>query len=93
MNERAKRLSAAYPPGTRIELYDMANYEARMYPGLRGTVVGCDDQPALLMRWDNGRTLSLLMEDSYRRLRPDEVEAERYGDLTAVCDKNRWLRT
>jgi hypothetical protein len=59
--------------------------------GLRGTVAGCDSQPALLMKWDNGRTLSLLMEDSFRRLRPDEIEAEQYGNITAVCDRNPWL--
>jgi len=91
MNEKAKRLSAAYPPGTRIKLLDLANFEDGLPVGMRGTVVGCDDQPALLMRWDNGRTLSLLMEDRYRRLRPDEIAGERYGDLTAVCDKNMWI--
>jgi len=91
MTEKAKRLSASYPPGTRIELRDMVNNEPGMPSGLRGTVIGCDGQPALLMRWDNGRTLSLLMEDSYRRLRPDEIEAEQYGNITAVCDKKLWL--
>jgi hypothetical protein len=92
MNDKAHRMLEFYPVGTRIELHDMANFEPGMPRGLRGTVVGCDDQPALQMEWDNGRTLSLLVEDAYRKLRPDEVEAEQYGDITAVCDKKPSLR-
>ena len=30
-------------------------------PGMKGTVVGMDDQPALLVNWDNGGNLSLLI--------------------------------
>jgi len=91
MNEKAKRLRAAYPKGTRVKLIDLCNDEVGMHPGMHGTVIGCDDQPALLMQWDNGRTLSLLMEDSFRRLRPDELEGEHYGDITTVCDRNPWI--
>ncbi|MDR0530885.1 MAG: DUF4314 domain-containing protein [Oscillospiraceae bacterium] len=87
MNEKARSMLEYYPLGTRMELIDMANFEVGMPPGLRGTVVGCDDQPSLQMLWDNGRSLSLLMGDSYRKLRPDEVDAEQYGNITAVCDK------
>ena len=43
-----------YPVGTRIELKGLCDDERDMPPGLRGTVVGMDDQPALLMHWDNG---------------------------------------
>lgn len=45
-----------------------------MKPGTKGTVVGVDDQPALLVHWDNGSSLSLLIgQDSFRVL-PDQTE-------------------
>ena len=66
-----------YPIGTRVELNYMCNDEAGMFQGLRGTVAGVDDQPALLTDWGNGRTLSLLVaEDSFRKLTQEEIDAE-----------------
>ncbi len=48
-----------------------------MPKGLRGTVVGHDDQPSLLMEWDNCRSLSLLPgEDGFRALTPAELAEE-----------------
>ena len=38
----------------------LCNDERDMPAGLCGTVIGVDDQPALLMKWDNGRGLNLL---------------------------------
>ncbi len=57
--EKVDRVKAQFPVGTRIELIGMCNDGPGMEPGLCGTVVGVDDQPALLMHWDNGRSLSL----------------------------------
>ena len=55
-----------YPAGTRIQLNSLCNDEKGMPTGLLGTVIGVDDQPSLLMKWDNGRSLSLLpFEDSF----------------------------
>lgn len=52
--------------GTRIQLHSLCNDERGMSSGLCGTVVGVDDQPSLLMKWDNGRGLSLMpFEDSF----------------------------
>jgi len=80
MNFSKKRVQAVkdrYPIGTRIELQTLCNIERGMPSGLRGTVIGVDDLPSLLMQWDNGRTLSLLPgEDSYRVLTSYEVTAE-----------------
>ena len=76
--ERVESARSSYPNGIRIELISLCNDERDMPTGLRGTVVGVDDQPALLMRWDNGKTLSLLIgEDSFRKLTQTEVENER----------------
>lgn len=60
-----------YPPGTRVEVISLCNEEEHLRPGMKGTVVGVDDQPALLVHWDNGSSLSLLIgQDSFRVL-PD----------------------
>ena len=41
-----------YPPGTRVEVVSLCNEEEHLKPGMKGTVVGVDDQPALLVDWD-----------------------------------------
>ncbi|MDR3344446.1 MAG: DUF4314 domain-containing protein [Oscillospiraceae bacterium] len=75
--EARERLAKRYPIGTRIELNSLCNYEPGMPTGLRGTVCGHDDQPSLLMAWDNNRSLSLLPgEDSFRALTPEEIMEE-----------------
>ena len=77
--DRAKvdAAKAAYPAGIRIELNYLCNDERDMPKGLRGTVVGVDDQPALLMHWDNGRSLSIFPnEDSFRKLTKEEISQE-----------------
>ncbi len=75
---RIEMIRSLYPAGSRIELISLCNYEEGMPVGLRGTVVGVDDQPALLMNWDNGRTLSVLIDkDIFRKLTPQEVDQEK----------------
>lgn len=66
-----------YPPGCRIELLEMNDPYAPIQPGTRGTVAYVDDMGTLHMHWDNGRTLGVIPgEDSFRKLTPEEVEAE-----------------
>jgi hypothetical protein len=75
--EARERLAKRYPVGTRVELSSLCNDEPGMTTGLRGTVVGHDDQPSLLMAWDNNRSLSLFpCEDSFRTLTPEEIAEE-----------------
>ena len=64
-----------YPPGTRVEVVSLCNEEEHLKPGMKGTVVGVDDQPALLVHWDNGSSLSLLIgQDSFRVI-PEQEES------------------
>ena len=71
--KKVERVKAQYPVGTRIELAGLCNDEPRMSPGLCGTVVGVDDQPALLMKWDNGRSLSLFPgQDSFHVIEQEQ---------------------
>lgn len=63
---RVGMVKRQYPVDTRIQLDSLCTYEEDMPYGLCGTVIGVDDQPSLLMKWDNGRSLSLLpFEDSF----------------------------
>lgn len=67
------RMREQYPPGTRVEVVSLCNEEEHLKPGMKGTVVGVDDQPALLVDWDNGSSLSLLIgQDSFRVLPQQE---------------------
>ena len=76
-----------YPPGTRIELINLCNDERDMTPGLLGTVDYIDDQPALHMKWDNGRTLALLPdEDSFRKL--PKLDVSKYEYLIGMTSGN-----
>ena len=52
-----ERMRNQYPPGTRVEVISLCNEEEHLKPGMKGTVVGVDDQPALLVDWDNGSSL------------------------------------
>ena len=54
------RLRALYPAGTRLELIAMDDPYMQPNPGDQGTVQGVDDMGQIMMRWDNGSSLSLI---------------------------------
>ena len=64
-----------YPPGTRVEVVSLCNAEEHLKPGMKGTVVAVDDQPALLVDWDNGSSLSLLIGKDHFRVVPQQEES------------------
>ena len=55
-----KLLRERFPPGTRIRLDSEMNDPQPIPKGMTGTVKGIDDAGQFLMRWDNGRSLSLI---------------------------------
>ena len=63
-----ERMREQYPPGTRVEVVSLCNEEEHLKPGMKGTVVAVDDQPALLVDWDNGSSLGQ-PAFSWRKLR------------------------
>ena len=61
-------LRREYPAGCRVELLEMHDMQAPPV-GTHGTVVGVDDIGSVMVRWDNGSSLSLLYnEDRFRRV-------------------------
>ncbi len=77
MRRTAERMKETYPPGTRIQLDHMEDPWAPVPPGTRGTVQFVDDIGQIGMKWDNGRTLSLVPgEDSFRKLTDVELAEE-----------------
>ena len=67
--EYVNTIKNLYPPGTRIELFSMEDPHNPVPPGTKGTVRGVDDAGSILMKWDNGRSLSLIPgEDSFRKI-------------------------
>lgn len=66
------QIKKKYPVGTRIQLDHMEG-ERDMPDGLCGTVKFVDDQGQLHMRWDNGRSLTLVTTvDDFHILPPQE---------------------
>ncbi len=78
----AQRMKDNYPPGTRLELINMNDSYAPVPPGTRGTVQYVDDIGQIGMKWDNGRSLSIVPgEDSFRRLTEEELAEEQNEDM------------
>ena len=77
MRRTAERMKQTYPPGTRIQLDHMEDPWAPVPPGTPGTVQYVDDIGQIGMKWDNGRTLSLVPgEDTFRKLTDVELAEE-----------------
>lgn len=53
-------LRKQYPPGTRVELLRMDDEQAPPI-GTKGTVRGVDDTGSIMVAWDNGGSLNVLL--------------------------------
>ncbi len=71
-----------YPSGTRIELDYMEDSVAPVPPGTRGTVVHVDDAGHVHMKWDNGRSLSLIPGvDSFHTIKQELSLGQQMGGM------------
>ena len=74
---RVENIKRTYPPGTRIELISMYDPYSPVPSGTKGTVSSVDDIGTIHPKWDNGRTLGIIVgEDEFRKLSQSEIEAE-----------------
>ena len=77
---KIEMMKERYPEGTRICLDNMGNDPQPIPSGTKGTVIAVDDAGQLLMKWDNGRSLSLIPgEDSFHKIQ-EEVQTEEISE-------------
>lgn len=89
MHRMAQSTKAAYPIGTRLELISMDDPYTPVPSGTRGTVQYVDDMGQIGMKWDNGRTLSLVPgEDSFRKLTQEELAEEQESQDDGMDEDN-----
>ncbi len=66
--EQVASIKKQYPTGTRVELVHMDDVQAPPI-GTQGTVCGVDDIGSIMVNWDNGSSLSVVLgEDSCRKV-------------------------
>lgn len=62
-----------YPAGTRIQLDADMDDPQPVPAGTKGTIIAIDDMAQAIMKWDNGRSLSLILgHDSFHVISQEE---------------------
>jgi len=70
LRETVEYVRQKYPVGCRVELVRMDDMQAPP-ASTQGTVIGVDDIGSVMVRWDNGSSLSVVYgEDICRKLEP-----------------------
>ncbi|WP_312472476.1 DUF4314 domain-containing protein [Neobacillus sp.] len=72
--KQVEKIKEQYPVGTRIELIHMEDPYGPIEPGMQGTVESVDDAGTLHMRWDNGRTLGIVLGEDQFKVIPESQE-------------------
>ena len=76
--KEVEHLRETYPKGTRIKLNHMADDPHPVPDGTYGVVEGVDDGGQILMRWDNGQSLSLVPDaDDFKIAPTPKIERRR----------------
>ena len=80
--EEVERLRSIYPPGRIVMLVEMHDEPQAPPEGTVGEIRGVDDAGSVLVRWDNGSSLSLIPAvDKFYLLkhRPEDSSKGEYG--------------
>lgn len=94
--EEVERIKEQYPKGTPIRLYSMEG-EQTVPPGSRGVVEHVDDIGKIHMKWENGSSLALNVEEDRFDIitRQDELcekkEQEFIDKINEILDKTDFL--
>ena len=76
-NKKIEMIKKMYPAGTRLCCDRMQDDPRPIEPGTCGTVVGVDDASQVMMKLDNGRSLSLLPGlDSFHKVQPKNAQVQ-----------------
>ncbi len=79
-----------YPAGTRIQLDEDMDDPQPVFAGTKGTILAIDDMAQAVIRWDNGRSLSLVLNvDKFHKLQLENNEKL----VGHAVDGNRNLRS
>ena len=78
-----ERIREDYPPGSHVKLIEMKG-EPQMPYGLKGTVTSIDDIGQIHVRWENGSTLALTEEDSFKKVEMIRVIVCRPGEKAMI---------
>ena len=80
-----------YRPGDRVQMVERNDPYAPILPGEKGAIAHIDDAGTLRMRWDDGRTLGVCLEEDIVRKVPPEQEMELLNAESLMqCDESRW---
>lgn len=60
--EEVQKIKDTYRPGMRIRLIEMDDIQAPPF-GTKGTIIGVDDIGMLLVSWDNGSSLNVVLSE------------------------------
>lgn len=62
MQDRIETLRKMYPKGARVELIRMNDIQSPK-AGTLGTVIGVDDIGSIMVRWDTGSSLNVILDE------------------------------
>jgi len=79
-------IRSKYPPGTRLVLTETLDDPQPIEKGEKGTVKDVDDAGHILMRWDCGRSLNLIVGEDHFEIIEDEGESRDAATETSEVD-------